>query len=248
MTDGRDPTRLTVIASIALLCAGALILIVMTLVGSDSHGTGARALGTALTAVFFLLLATSGATLSRSRADLAWFGYLTAIVSLGALVGTVSAIWSHPDSGTGRAIGVAAVLALAGAHASLLLMPRFRDGGQKLLRLRNATLAMLAVLAVVIVDAIASDSQLISGKALAILVILYVLGAMVLPIAQRSQLRGTSLPSAPDSGGSAADLLQAGGYSLVEGPQRLDPAHAAGERIRLRDPDGGLVDLITYDR
>jgi peptidoglycan/LPS O-acetylase OafA/YrhL len=120
---GHDPTRLTVIASIALLCAGALILIVMTLVGSDSNDTGARALGTALTAVFFLLTATAGATLSRGRADLAWFGWLTAILSVAALAGVTAAIWGHPSAGQGKTIGVAAVLALAGAHASLLLDP-----------------------------------------------------------------------------------------------------------------------------
>lgn len=129
MAEGRDPTRLTVIAAVVLLCAGAVVLIVMILVGADSNDTGARALVTALTAVFFLLTATAGATLTRSRADLAWFGYLTAALSVAALAGTGFAIWGHPGEGVGKAIGIAAVLALAAAHASLLLGPRYRDGG-----------------------------------------------------------------------------------------------------------------------
>ena len=67
MAEGRDPTRLTVIAAVVLLCAGAVVLIVMILVGADSNDTGARALGTALTSVFFLLTATAGATQRSTR-------------------------------------------------------------------------------------------------------------------------------------------------------------------------------------
>ncbi len=236
------------IASIALLCAGALLLIVLTLVGNGISHTGARALGTGLAIVFFLLLATSGATLSRSRADLAWFGFLTAFVSLVALGGTIAAIWVHFDQSEGRALWVAAVLALAGAHASLLLVPRFRDAGRTIVMVRNATLVMLAVVAGVFVYEIATNSHLVGNKTLVILVILYVLGAMVLPIARRSQARASSLRPLQDPGGSAADMLLGCGYALVDGPHRLDPEQAAGDRVRLRGPDGRLLDLISYDQ
>jgi hypothetical protein len=247
MGGGRDPIRLTVIAAIALLCVGAGILIATTLVGDGISQTGGRALGTGLVAVFFLLLATPGAALSRSRAKLAPFGYLTAFVALVAMAGIVAAVWGHPDESEGRALWVAGILAVAGAHASLLLMPRFIDAGRAIVRLRNATLAMLAIVAGVFVYEIASDSHLVGSKTLGILVILYVLAAIVLPIAQRSHSRASGLRPPQDPGGSAADLLLGDGYALVDGPHRLDSEQAAGERARLRAPDGRLVDLITYD-
>jgi hypothetical protein len=247
MRDGSDPTRLTVLASIVLLCAGAVVLIVMTLTGADSDGTGARALGTALTVVFFLLTATAGATLTRSRAELAWFGYVTATISIAALAGTTLAIWGHPGSGQGKPIGVAAVLALAAAHASLLLGPRYRDGGDTIRLLRNATLAMLTVLAALIVYAILSSGDGLSGKVVTIIAILYVLGSLVLPIARRSQARSSILRPLETPDGSATDLLRANGYALVDGPHPLESDAASGERVRLRGPEGRLVDLLTYE-
>lgn len=247
MAEGRDPTRLTVIAAVVLLCAGAVVLIVMILVGADSNDTGARALGTALTSVFFLLTATAGATLTRSRADLAWFGYVTAALSVAALAGTAIAIWGHPGEGVGKAIGIAAVLALAAAHASLLLGPRYRDGGSRIRLLRNATLAMLAVLAGLIVYAILSSGGGISGKVVTIVAILYVLGSLVLPITRRSQGRTSVLRPLEATDGWAADLLLGSGYTLIDGPRPMPGAQGSGQGVRLRDPEGRLVELITYD-
>jgi hypothetical protein len=232
---------LTVFASIALLCAGAMTLIVMTLTGADSDDSGARAMLTALTAVFFLLAATAGATLSRSRADLAWFGFLASALSLGALAGTVIAIWGNPGEEAGKAIGVAAVLALAAAHASIMLGPRYRDSGDRIQVLRNATLAMLALLAGLIVYAILSEDAP-GAKLIAILAILYALGSLVLPIAQRSQGRTAMLKPLETPDGSAADLLRANGYVLVDGPRPVED----GEWTRVRAPDGRLVDVTAY--
>ena len=246
MGQGNDPTRLTVIAAIALLCAGAATLIVMTLAGGDTSDSGLRAMLTALTVVFFLLTATAGATLSRSRADLAWFGVLTSALSIAALAGTVYAIWGHPGEDAGKATGVAAVLALAGAHSSQLLGPRYRDGGSRIVLLRNATLAMLAGLAgVIIVAILGGDTP--GAKVIAIVAILYALASLVLPIARRSQGRASTLRPLETPDGSAADLLRSGGYALVDGPRRLDAEHGSGEWARLRGPDGRLVDVTTYD-
>ena len=153
----------------------------MTLVGADSNDTGARALVTALTAVFFLLTATAGATLTRSRADLAWFGYVTAALSVAALAGTAIAIWGHPGEGEGKGDRDRGVPALAGAHASLLLGPPYRDGSRRIRLLRNATLAMLALLAGLIVYAILSSGGGIDGKVVTIIAILYVLGSLCCP-------------------------------------------------------------------
>ena len=234
---------MTVFASIALLCAGAMTLIVMTLTGADSDDSGARAMLTALTAVFFLLTATAGATLSRGRADLAWFGFLTSALSLAALVGTVFAIWGSPDEGAGKAIGVAAVLALAGAHAAILLGARYRDSGDRIQILRNTTLAMLALLAGLIVYAILAEDAP-GAKLITILAILYALGSLVLPIAQRSQGRTTMLKPLETPDGSAADLLRANGYTLVDGPRPVE----GGEWARLLAPDGRLVDVTAHEQ
>jgi hypothetical protein len=106
---------------------------------------------------------------------------------------------------------------------------------------------MLAVLTTLIVMEITSSLGGVNSKAVTVIAILYVLGALVLPIARRSRAHEMTASPPADADGSAAALLHAGGYSLVDGPHRLDPANAAGERRRLRGPDGRLVDLIIYD-
>jgi hypothetical protein len=216
---------------------------VMIITGAGGDGDGARALGSALIAVFFLLTATAGATLARTRAELAWFGTATAILSVGALAGTIFAIWGDPSEGQGQATAIAGVLAVAGAQTSLLLGPRYRDSSDRILLLRNVTIAALAALAGLIVYAISGgDSP--NAKLITIVAILYVLGSLVLPIAQRSEGRSSMLQPLESPRGSAADLLRANGYVLVDGPR---PA-AGGKWTRLLAPDGRLVDVTAYEK
>ena len=151
------------------------------------------------------------------------------------------AIWGSPGEWAGKAIGVAAVLALAAAHASIMLGPRYRDSGDRIQILRNATLTMLALLAGLIVYAILSEDAP-GAKLITILAILYALGSLVLPIAQRSQGRTTMLKPLETPDGSAADLLRANGYTLVDGPRPC-----GGRRVdSARAPDGRLVDVTAY--
>lgn len=242
MGDGRDPAlKVAIQAAIALLCVGALALIVMIVAGADGDGVGAKALGTALTVVFFLLTATAGASLVAGRADLAWCGFLTVVLSAAALVGSVVAIWgafkgqTHSDD-WGRAIGIAGILALAGAHASLLLRPSYRDTTRSLRRLRNATLVLLAVLAAFVVYAIVNSGSDIDGKLVAVVAILYALCAVVLPLARRgAQVVGPEPPSQV----SPIDLLVEHGFVVVgEGPEA-----AAG--VTLRHDDGTLIEITS---
>jgi hypothetical protein len=254
--DARDPALNTTIkAAIVLLCAGAFLLIVLTISGADGSDAGSRALGTALAVVFFLLSATAGAGLARRRANLAWFGYLTAILSILALAGSVAAIWGafEGEGDTwGKAIAIAAVLSLAGAHASLLLGPRYRDAGRRVRMLRNATLVLLGALAAFVVYAILASGADVDAKLVTVVVILYALGSVVLPLARRGSLaEGPLAPSrtaipAPDV--SPVDLLVEHGLELVEGPLPTEDARGGGSRSVLRRPNGTTIELWEEER
>ena len=144
----------------------------------------------------------------------------------------------------GKAIAIAGFLSLAGAHASILLGPRYRDAGSRARSLRNVTLALLGAFASFVVYSIASSGDSVNAKLFAVVVILYALGALVLPLARRGSLGAE--PPAPLQI-SPVDLLREHGLELVEGPVGRTGAHGTGESVSLRQADGTLVELITYD-
>lgn len=326
MSGGRNQTTKV---AIALLCAGAAILIVMIASDSKFGDSGGRAMATALVVVFFLLTAMAGAALARTRPELSWFGYLTVAASAAATVGTAFAIWGHPHGGTGRLIGIMAVLAFAGAHSSLLLGPRYADQSDNVRLLRNATLAALALLVALVIYAIVAMGGGLNGQEIAVVTVLYALGAAVLPLAKRSATKSlaTAPAATPDKGEGVlrldhiviavsdldrssafyADVLGAvivnlpgkriaykiGGQQLnvhgpgstatplaarpvlpgssdlcfvwsgrtaamvehlrrhrvelVDGPVEKLGAHGPGHSVYFRDPDGSLLELISYE-
>jgi catechol 2,3-dioxygenase-like lactoylglutathione lyase family enzyme len=186
--------------SIALLCAGAAILIVMIAGDSKFGDSGYRAMATALVVVFFLLTAMAGAALARTRPELSWLGYLTVAASTAATLGTAFAIWGHPHGGAGKLIGITAVLAFAGAHSSLLFGPRYADQSDNVRLLRNATLAALAFLVVLVIYAIVAMGGGLNGQEIAVVTVLYALGAAVLPLARHSATKSLSTVPAATSG------------------------------------------------
>ena len=250
MGDARDPALNAAIkASIVLLCAGAFLLIVMVVSGAEGDDSGTRALGSALTVVFFLLTATSGAALARRRPGLAWFGWLTAVLSTASLVGCIVAIWDGfggESEGFGKALAISSVLSLAGAQASILLGPRFRDAGPRIRLLRNGTLTLLGALAALVVYAISAEGVDVDAKLVTVVVILYALGSLVLPLARRGTL--VDEPAIATRNVLPADLLVEHGLEVVEGPVERGPEQGGGRWLRLRQADGVVVDLITYEQ
>ena len=147
MNVDRDPAVSSAIRiSIAVLCGGAGVLIILIAAGSRLGDTGGRATMTALVFAFFSLTGMAGTTLARNQPALAWFGYLTAIVSATAILWVTISIWAEHHPSNWRLAGNTVVLAIAGAQASLLLGSRRYDDSENVRLLRLGTLAMSALL------------------------------------------------------------------------------------------------------
>ena len=77
-------------------------------------------------------MASACLLLARRRPPLALLGYLGILVAAVALLSSVGAIWdvAHDSSQARSLFGVSAVLAIACAHASLLLANARHGGGR----------------------------------------------------------------------------------------------------------------------
>lgn len=178
---------------IGFLCAAALLAILAIGFGSDLDETGAKAIGSALAFAFCCLTGGAGASLARRRPALALFGYLTGAASLLAFLAVMSALWIHGFGGGSddwRIAGIGLVLALAGGHISLLLSNAQPEDAEEVRLVRGATIVVLAMLAVVAVAELASRGQQVGPKPIAILIVLYLLGALLVPVLRRAGPRG----------------------------------------------------------
>lgn len=190
MGEKKRPEDLTIRISIGLLCLGAAVLIVLVAQSGFSE-SNLKALTMVLAAVVFLLTAMAGATLAQDQAPspVTWVGSLTVAASGLALLGVTVAIWDHLDPDPAKLTGIVAVLALAGAHASLLLGSSYERESANVRMLRNGTLVALALFVFLIVYLIADGREALNGDELAVVAILYVLGTTVLPLAKRLKSR-----------------------------------------------------------
>jgi len=235
----------TSVALGVLLCLGAAALIVKIASHSGFSDGRVQAMGMALAAVFFLLTAMAGISLTRNRPELAGLGYLTAIASALAVAEIAVSIWGHPGEGTGKVIAVMALLAFAGAHASLLLGLRSNGDSGNVLLLRNATLALLALLAILLTYAILSGGDGLNGREIAVVAILYVLGAALLAVF-RSAAATPPAPQPPPSvtGAGLIEQLRQNGFEPVDAP--VEKLGAPGHSVYFRSSDGSLIALTNY--
>ncbi len=245
---------------IGVLCAGALLLILLIASGSDIDEDSARAIGTASAIAFFSLTGVAGLGLAGRRAELAWFGYLTAIASAVAVLMMIGAIWSE-DNGSWEAAFIALILAFAGAHASVLLGPA--DHADNLRLVRNGTLLALALLVVMSTVAIAGGE--IGPQPIGVVAVLYALGTIVLALLRRSAPAAATAP--PSTRGAATGLpldhlchvwngsaeaaveyLRGQGVAQMTGPMPSSGSGGPGRSVYYRDAEGRLIELIAYEQ
>jgi peptidoglycan/LPS O-acetylase OafA/YrhL len=310
---GSDPTAVVVRALITVLCVAALLAIIVIANGSELDETSARLVGTAAALAFFSLTGVAGSNLAQRRPEVGAFGYLTALLSLTALVVTTTAIWEWWESDWEPA-GIAIVLAVASGHVSILLASA-RDQDQDTVRLaRYGVLLAIAVLTLMAVIEISADGEDVSPQAFGIVTVLYLLGVLLLPLVRRMSADGPQRPASeavgrpqvvgldavvigmgdkarmdslyldvlgatraagPDGGDayrigyqqlklgdegedrvrlvwggsieSAIEYLGLHGVSRIEGPVDRVGALGPGRIISFHDPDGNLLELISYD-
>jgi len=258
------PSRRLLVAPIAILCGCALVAIVLILSGSGIDETSARALGTAVALAVASLMASACLLLVRRRPELALLGFLGILLATVALLFCIGAIWDlGDDSGLARPFGVSAVLAIAAAHASLLLA-NARQGEADLVELvRAGALGSMAVLAILLCAEIVTRGHEVSWKAIGVFAVLYVLGTLLLPLLRIATPSSAisaplapatgSVPVAPAAGPLSTERLDAAiedlrgqGFEVVAPPAPTQGAHGPALGASLRDPDGRLLELIAY--
>jgi drug/metabolite transporter (DMT)-like permease len=255
------PSRRLLAVPIAILCGCALVAIVLILGGSGIDETSARALGTAAVLAVASLMASACLLLVRRRPELALLGFLGILIVAIAFLSSISAIWdvAHDSSQARSLFGVSAVLAIACAHASLLLA-NARQGEADAVRLvRAGALGAMVLLVILLCAEIVTRGHEVSWKAIGVFAVLYVLGTLLLPlvrIATRSSEAPQSVvsppvpvaaeaPSAVQLDAAIADLCDQG-FEIVVPPAPTQGAHGPALGASLRDPNGRLLELIAY--
>jgi hypothetical protein len=249
------PSRRLLAVPIAVLCACALVAIVLILSGSGISETSARALGTAVALAVASLMMSACLLLVRRRPPLALLGFTGIGLTAAALLFCIGAIWDLGDDSTrlAQAWGVSAVLAIGCAHASLLLANARQGEADAVGLVRAGALGAMAVLAILLCAEILTRGQEVSWKAIGVFAVLYVLGTLLLPLVRVASTPKAAVPVAPVAGvpaearlAAAIENLRGQGYEVIEPAVTAQGAHGTALRASLRDPDGGLLELIAY--
>jgi catechol 2,3-dioxygenase-like lactoylglutathione lyase family enzyme len=207
-------------------------------------------------------MASACLLLVRRRPSLALLGFLGILIVAIAFLSSISAIWdvAHDSSQARSLFGVSAVLAIACAHASLLLA-NARQGEADAVRLvRAGALGAMVLLVILLCAEIVTRGHEVSWKAIGVFAVLYALGTLLLPlvrIAARSSEAPPSVappppvpaavgtPSAVQLDAAITDLCGQG-FEIVVPPTPTRGAHGPALAASLRDPDGRLLELIAY--
>ena len=272
MADRGDLVGTAVRILIAVLCAAAMLLIVVILSGAKLDDTSGKAIATAVAFALFALTGMAGYGLRERAPAVSLFGYAVAIVSAVAFVLGTSALWTDGETPGWKLVAVLLTLALGGGHASLLLGGEQESDSQAVRLTRAGVLGTIAVLCLMIVSDIAEHGHR-DPRAYGAIAVLYLLGAIVLPLVRRAspvepsaagrvgtaqpvsaappvgtaQPVDAERPAAPTGSRSAVEILEANGMTVVDGPSGRTGTYGAGEGTCLRTPDGRLVELITYE-
>jgi hypothetical protein len=237
-----DPFRLVVRLLIAIFCSAALLLIVVILSGSRLDDTSGKAIATAVGFAIFSLTATAGIALSDKQQSAALFGYAVAGISAAAFLSGAFALWLEANGDDWELPGILFVLALGGSHVSLLLKGSREEDSEGVRWLRAGVLLAIGVLCTMAIVEISSNGSDTDPRAFGVIAILYLLGTALIPLVRRN-----STARAPTERPSASELLRKNGHVLLEGPVSRGGVHGTGQNVCLRDPDGTLIEVITYD-
>lgn len=176
------------------LCLAAAVAIWALLTGSFGD-TSVRVLLTGLAAALCTLGGLAGATALRLEDPERRVGKLTITLSQLTLLLVLALIWipDAPNSGTlGRALGVASVLMLAGAHASLLLAGLRRRETRAVRALAQAAIVCATSAALLLSGLLTATQGPVAPavwRVLGVLVVLAVLNTLLVPLARKITLR-----------------------------------------------------------
>lgn len=224
----RTLLRVFAVLAVSALCLAALVSIVIFLFGSFGE-TETRLLSTALAVAGYSLTGLAATTRIGRRP--VWLGPLGIGASGVGFLLAISLIWTTPEGDLlVRLTGSATVLAVAIAHASLLL-PRHPDQ-RVTAAVLTATLVMLAVLAAMLIVQMLfafepSDWYL---RWMGVVAVLTVLGTLLVPILRKATAKPGGLAAVPPAQVWATEaeavrmMIQFGGRTFeVEATYREAP-------------------------
>ncbi|HET8814144.1 MAG TPA: hypothetical protein VFM51_04240 [Solirubrobacterales bacterium] len=248
-----DSLRGVIKFSIGLLCSAAFVLILLILSGSRIDETSARALGTAVALAFLSLTGAAGSRLTMRQSQFSLFGYVTVLISGLAFLVITAAIWSG-DDGWEEAFCFL-IVAFACGHTSILLASSDERGDSQVRTTQYGTVISLWLLAVLAVAEILENGHQIDERLMGVVAVLYVLGTVVLQLLRRMAPQSQSSERLqtdhvcfvwPGTIESAVSHLSTRGVQVIEGPMVRTGAQGSGVSVYYRDPDGGLIELISY--
>jgi catechol 2,3-dioxygenase-like lactoylglutathione lyase family enzyme len=183
-----ESLRSVIRIAIAVLCFGAVVLIVLIVSGTGVDETTGKTFGTAVAVAFFSLTGVAGSNLGRQRPDLAVFGLGTLVISAIAFLVMTATIWSGSFLGDDWKPAVyTGVIAFGCGHASVLLAGSDAGDSDEIRLVRAGTLLALLLLVGATVGETSSRSpQHAAVKLIGVLAVIYVLGTIVLGLLRRS--------------------------------------------------------------
>jgi hypothetical protein len=226
----RSLARALLLLTIGALCLAALVAIGILLFGNFGETEGKILLTVVAIAGYSLLGLAATTALGRGPG---WLGPLGVGVSAVGFILFVGLIWIAPEGSLlGRLMGTFLILAVAIAHAALLLLLTRRTSGGPVGTVRRATLAASAVLTGMIVVPILTEWEPsgIYVRLLGTIAVLAALGTLLVPIlwkltagadAQKGQTAGEAKS---DSAGTVSlELRYRGRIFTVEATERGRP-------------------------
>jgi hypothetical protein len=243
--------------SIGLLCAAALLAILLILSGSEIDETSAKALGTAAALAFLSLTGVAGSNLAARRPQLALFGQATALISAIAFLIAAIAIWTEPEDA--EWIFCVLIVAFACGHSSILLASGNDRDSDGVRLVCYGTLASLWLVVALAITEISENGHQVDARTMGVVAVVYALGTFVLPLLRRMEPARPPRREEeerlqtdhvcfvwPGSVESAVIHLTNRGLQVVEGPVPRSGTQGPGTSVYYREPDGSLIELISY--
>jgi catechol 2,3-dioxygenase-like lactoylglutathione lyase family enzyme len=182
--------------AIAVLCFGAVVLIVLIVSGTGVDETTGKTFGTAVAVAFFSLTGVAGSNLGRQRPDLAVFGLGTLVISAIAFLVMTATIWSGSFLGDDWKPAVyTGVIAFGCGHASVLLAGSGAGDSDEIRLVRAGTLlTLLLLIGATVAETSSPGSHDGAAKLIGVLAVIYILGTIVLGLLRRSAPRVEPTP------------------------------------------------------
>jgi hypothetical protein len=186
MSDGDTQAASLARVLATVLGIGAAVLVVLIL-GSSTDDLSGKAIEAAVLFVLFGLCSMAGFLLIERQPQLILVGLLAIALSVATYFVVLDTLWSHDPFDRHVSVETLVIITLVVGQVSMLLSFRRDDDGPLINTVLLGSLAMLALLCLLVIVEIASPGTDVGPKTFAILSVLYLLGALLPPLLRRAE-------------------------------------------------------------